>query len=287
MSITFHRASHQVDNSKNLLQIDEGRVIPRIIHQTFMSKNLPAELQENVERIKRLNPGWTHILYDDNDIQTFIRKNYGVKMLSYFGRINPRYGAARADLFRYLVMYKCGGVYLDIKSTCTKPLDEVLQPDDKYILAQWRNKPGENYAGYGLSKEVAFIEGGEYQQWHIVAAPGHPFLKAVIETVIRNIDNYRPWLHGTGGIGVLRLTGPLVYTLAIHPLLASASYRLVNNETDVGLQYSVYTNTHHRSVYKTNYSLLTESIIHMKNFHKILAYLYSFAKKSKHLLFGR
>jgi hypothetical protein len=261
--------------------------IPRIIHQTFMSKNLPFQLQDNVENIKRLNPGWVHILYDDIDIQNFIQENYGPEMLGYFKRINPRYGAARADLFRYLLMYKCGGVYLDIKSTCTVPLDEVLKPDDKYILAQWRNKPGEIYAGYGISKEVAHIDGGEYQQWHIVTVPGHPFLKAVIDTILHNMDIYRPWLHGTGGIGVLRLTGPLVYTLAIHPMLAIAPHTLVKDETVIGLRYSVYTNTHHRSVYKTNYSLLTESILQMKKLDKFLALLYSLAKKSKHIVFGR
>jgi mannosyltransferase OCH1-like enzyme len=287
MSKTFHNTSNNSTSSIFIPQVDEGSVIPHIIHQTFMSKNLPKELQENVENIKRLNPGWTYILYDDNDIETFILENYGPVILSYFERINPRYGAARADLFRYLLMYKCGGLYLDVKSTCISNMDEVLKSNDKYILSNWRNKAGEIHAGYGISSEVTHIEGGEYQQWHIIAAPGHPFLKAVIETVLSNIDKYRPWLHGTGGIGVLRLTGPLAYTLAINPILELAAHRMVKDETAVGLQYSVYTNTHHRSVYKTNYSLLTESIIRMKKLDSLLAYLYSFTKKSKHRLFGR
>lgn len=267
--------------------VAEGTGIPRVIHQTFMTKKLPAELQENVDNLKRLNPGWKHIIHDDDDIKQFIEENYGPGILTYYERINPRYGAARADLFRYLLLYKCGGVYLDIKSTCTRPLDEVLQPDDRYILSKWRNKPGESHEGFGTSKEVAHLAGGEYQQWHIIAAPGHPFLKAVLETVLTNIDNYRPWLHGTGGIGVLRLTGPLAYTLAIQPLLPTAAYRAVANETVVGLQYNIYKTTSHRAVYKTNYSLLTESVVHMNWINKLPAHLYSIAKKSKHLLFGR
>jgi hypothetical protein len=271
----------------DLVHVAEGTAIPRIVHQTFMSKDLPAKLQENVDTIKRLNPGWQHIIHDDNDIKEFIRENYGPGVLSYFERINPRYGAARADLFRYLLMYKCGGVYLDIKSTCTRPLDQVIRPDDKFILSHWRNKPGEKHEGFGTSKEVTHIPRGEYQQWHIVAVPGHPFMRAVIETVLGNIDRYRPWLHGTGGIGVLRLTGPLTYTLAIQPLLPTAAHRIVDNETEVGLEYSVYKPGSHRAVYKTNYSRLTESIIHMSTVNKLPAYLYSFAKKSKHVLFGK
>lgn len=271
----------------NLPQLDEGTVIPRIIHQTFMSKKLPPELQENVDNIKRLNPGWTHVIYDDDDIRAFISENYGPHILRYFERINPRYGVARADLFRYLLMYKCGGVYLDIKSACIRPLEQVIRPDDRYILSNWRNKPGEPHEGFGTSEEVVGIAGGEYQQWHIIAAPGHPFLKAVIETVLRNIDQYRPWLHGTGAIGVLRLTGPLAYTVAIQPLLPAVLHRRVANETVMSLQYSVYAHTSHRAVYKTNYSVLTESIVLMKNADQLLAHCYSFAKKSKHLLLAK
>jgi mannosyltransferase OCH1-like enzyme len=278
--------------SSNLLpHLDEGTFIPRVIHQIFfagVSEKLPPELKENVETIKRLNPGWSHFLYGHEEIQAFIRKNYGPIILSYFERINPKYGAARADLFRYLLMYKCGGVYLDIKSTCNCSLDQVLKPNDKYILSQWRNKPGEIHATFGTSKEVAHIVGGEYQQWHIVTVPGHPFLKAVLETVLKNIDKYRPWLHGTGVIGVLRLTGPLAYTQAIHPLLVEgrAEYRMVKDETLLCFQYSIFKTPHHR-FYKTNYFVLTESVVHMKKLHKLPAYLYSLAKKSKRMLLSK
>lgn len=52
----------------------------------------------------------------------------------------------------------------------------------------------------------------------MIAAPGHPFLRAVIERVVSNVDNYSPWRFGVGSIGVLRVTGPVAYTLAIAPL---------------------------------------------------------------------
>ena len=269
----------------SVLPVHENLLIPRVIHQTFMSKNLPVELKVNVENIQRLNPGWSHIIYDDAGIKEFIRENYGLDILNHFERINPKYGAARADLFRYLLMYKCGGVYLDIKSTCTRPLDEILKPDDKYILSQWRNTPGEPYAGFGISKEVAHIPGGEYQQWHIITVLGHPFLKAVIEKVLGNIERYRPWVHGSGRRAVLQLTGPIPYTLAIHPLLPTSKYRIVNNETVAGLQYSVFKPKLHQAIFKTHYSQLTEPIVKMKGLNKLKAYLFHLAKTSKHSLF--
>ena len=177
MAIPFHYPAPSNDKQFQLLQLAESTVIPRVIHQTFMTKNLPLELQGNVENLKRLNPGWKHMIHDDDDIVKFITENYGLSIVNYYKRINPRYGAARADLFRYLLMYKCGGVYLDIKSTCSRPLDEVLLPTDRYILSHWRNKPEEVHAGFGMSKEVAHVTGGEYQQWHIIAARATRSLK--------------------------------------------------------------------------------------------------------------
>ncbi len=249
-------------NEMNIVPaIAEGTTIPRVIHQTFYSKLLPSELQENGAKIKALNPGWEYKLYDDADITAFLRENYAPRILNYFNRISPSYGAAKADLFRYLLLYKCGGLYLDIKSTLTKPLDDILRADDRYLLSNWRNKKGEPFENWGLHTALGDMTDGEFQQWHIVAAPGHPFLKAVIENVLRNIDRYHPSLHGTGKDGVLRLTGPIAYTLAIAPLLHLYKHRFADSQADLGFEYSIYNNSAHKIVFRSHYANLTEPIV--------------------------
>jgi hypothetical protein len=203
-------------------------------------------------------------LYGDADIIGFINKYYGSYVLRCFEKINPLYGAARADLFRYLLMYQCGGVYLDIKSTIYKPLDEVLRPDDQYILSQWRNKLGETYQGWGLYPDLSHFPGGEFQQWHIVARPQHPFLKSVIANVLRNIESYRPYNQGVGKIGVLRTTGPVAYTLSIVPFLKKFPYRFVDIQKDLNFSYSIYESSgfsFHQSIFKNHYSTLKEPLI--------------------------
>ena len=267
--------------SNKLPEVEQVTTIPRIIHQTFKSRNLPAEFQKNVEQLKALNPKWEHRFYDDDDIKRFISDVYGLDILAYFNRINPKYGAAKADLFRYLLLYKYGGVYLDIKSTFEKPIDQVLKPDDRFLLAKWSNKAGAKREGWGMPKELHKIPGGEFQQWHIVATSGHPFLKAVIERVLHNIDCYKPWLHGTGGNGVLRLTGPIAYTLAIHPLLPHHPHRMVNDETELSLIYSMLKSSSHKPLFKGHYTTLTDSVVNMTGVENIIAKMYSLAKKMK------
>lgn len=240
--------------------------IPKILHQTYFSATdepaiLPPEILQNIERIKALNPNWEHRLYGRDEITRFIGEHYGARILEYFERIDPAYGAARADFFRYLLMYRCGGVYLDVKSTITGALDDFLHADDTFILSQWKNQPQEEFAGWGLHYEVKEIEGGEFQQWHIIAAPGHPFLRAVILQVLTNIDLYIPGLHGVAKNGVLRATGPMPYTLAIAPLLRPDNHRMVSDDAAFPLKYSIYGYDAHFDVFKSHYSRLTIPVV--------------------------
>lgn len=238
-----------------------GTAIPRIIHQTMTSRDLPDIFTDNISKIKEMNQGWRHIFYDGEDRERFIGEHYGNKILAYYRRIDPRYGAARADLFRYLLMYKIGGVYFDIKSTTVRPLDEVIRPDDLYILSHWRNQAGEARAEWGMHDALKETGRGEYQQWHIVCAPGHPFLRAVIERVLRNIDAYRPWRERLGQHATVRVTGPIPYTKAIHPIRALHPHRLVEDESEIGLEYSILPGFDHTRLFASHYVYLERPMI--------------------------
>lgn len=262
--------------------VENESAIPRIIHQTYKSNNLPPALQQNVDHLKRTNPTWEYRFYDDQGIHDFISATYGPEILSYYNKINHLYPASRADFFRYLVIYACGGVYLDIKSCFIKPIDEVVQADDQFLLANWPNHPGGEYEGFGLREELNGIPGGEYQQWHVISCAGHPFLKAAIARVLNNIRSYKPWIHGVGARGVLCLTGPTAYTLAIHPIVHLHKHRKLNTHTDVSLRYSVVEGSSHRQLYSIpHYKTLTHPVVTLKGLRKYGGFLYSGVQKAK------
>lgn len=234
--------------------------IPRVIHQIYFTPDgaaPPPLIRENIARIRTLNPDWEHRLYDYDAMVDFVTTQYGADMLGYFLRIRPEYGAARADLFRYLLMYRLGGLYLDIKSSTDKPLRTIVRDDDLYVLSQWENGPGEPYEKWGLYPELRHSPRGEFQQWFILAAPGHPFLHAVILRVLTNLHRYDPALHGTGWASVIKLTGPIAYTLAILPLLSTSPHRIIRSHTELGLRYSIFdTPDRHHALFRTHYSAL-------------------------------
>lgn len=277
--------SLNIKSGRNIITlVAEEKRIPRILHQTFHSKILPQVIQKNIDKIKVMNPEWEYRFYDDEDIVDFIKKNYDPQIINYFNRINPIYGAAKADLFRYLLMYKCGGVYIDIKSSLRKPLNDILKEDDRYLLSGWKDNETPQFDGWGVHAVVNNVVFEEYQQWYIVAAPGHPFLKAVIENVLRNIENYIPSLHGVGKPGVLNVTGPVAYTLAIKPLLHFHHHRIVHSQSDLGFEYSIFrSNDGHNSLFKMHYTDLSEPVINIEGTRKVLTGFIRILKESRAL----
>jgi mannosyltransferase OCH1-like enzyme len=88
-------------------------VIPLNIFQTWHTKKLPPLMKQNVDYIKKSNPAFTYTLFDDEDCYKFIKNNYTKDVADAFNNLVP--GAYKADLWRYCVLYKLGGIYLDIK----------------------------------------------------------------------------------------------------------------------------------------------------------------------------
>ncbi len=231
-------------------------MIPKIIHQTLPTKDeINPAFIENANKLKRLNPGWSYRLYDDHDIHTFIDHHYN-HLLPVYESIDTMYGPARADFFRYLLMQHTGGVYLDIKSTVDVPLDNVLKQDDEYILSYWNQHRN---PGAGFFPELEPYQ--EFQQWHIVCRPQHPFLEEVIGSVVRNIEDYQPY-KGVGKMGVLRLCGPIAYTKAIVNIKAQHKHRFLDI-VDLGFRYTMFQNCmiHNSSYRRQHYSSLEHSIV--------------------------
>lgn len=257
-------------NYQELLPHKElGTEISQHIFQTYRTKTgLPHDIEQNIEHLKRLNPEYEYHLFDDEDIKAFILEHYGEVIWGYYQRIAPIYGAARADFFRYLLVYQLGGVYLDIKSSLDKPLKEVLRVEDKFILTHWDNRSGEQYEGIGIYSELGSLPRGEYIQWSIASVAGHPFLRAVILQMLRNIDEYTPFRHGAGLWGVLRTTGPVMYTKVIEAmrptLVEGQDYRLLDKPQEIGLRYSIYDTAGvygHKKALKANYNKAYTPII--------------------------
>jgi len=184
--------------------------IPFIVHQTFYTTSLPIQIVKIINHNKKLCPNYKFYFYDDEACEEFIKKNFEERVYNAYMKLNKYYGAMKADFFRYCVLYKLGGIYLDIKSKINKPLGLIIKANDVCVLDKLRNY-----------LEPWRRNNPTYEQWLLMFAPNHPYLNEMINQMVSNIENnYQPRIEGyiklTSKQKVLMLTGPDAFTQAIN-----------------------------------------------------------------------
>ncbi|WP_442589792.1 glycosyltransferase family 32 protein [Pedobacter sp. AW31-3R] len=187
--------------------------IPKIIHQTFKTSGLPLITRWHISKFRKRNPEYAYEFYDDERIEQFIADEYNEEILQLYRKINI--GAAKADFFRYLILFKKGGIYLDIDSSISGKLKDFIQPNDSAIISSEKNP-------------------GVFVQWALIFEANHPFLNRTIELVCENIrkNTYPHDVH--------QMTGPSVYTKAIQECLKKSPdipYRILGIDYNGHLKF--------------------------------------------------
>lgn len=183
-------------------------MIPKNIFQTFKTKELPWLTRFHIKRMLKRNPEYTYHFYDDDKILDFFKSEFPEEYFKAFKSLTI--GAAKADFFRYAILYKKGGIYLDIDCKLVSRFEKFINDDDQAIISKER-------------------DGRDYTQWALIFAPHHPFLEKTLEICLDNIRNHKfpNDVHAT--------TGPQVYTQGIRLALAenpNLSYR------ELGIEYN-------------------------------------------------
>lgn len=191
---------------------------PGIVHQTAaLSTPNPAALSWYYA-----NVGEEHIFYNDKQALKFVRDNTEPAIAEIYESLrNP---VAKADLFRYLVLQKNGGVYADIDTTTLSPINAwIPQEFDPatigLVIGIEVDHPSvtdaAEIAAWGWSDNFQFV------QWTILAKPGHRALSYVIEEVVSKIKALAEKRSQTiknlelSPMDIIRTTGPGPFTKAI------------------------------------------------------------------------
>src|SRR5262249_53198499 len=126
-----------------------------------------------VAGIKLLNPDFDYLFFDDLHVEQFVDAEfpqYRHVFESFPIRIQ------RYDFFRYLAIYRLGGFYFDMDVLLSSSLMELL--DYGCVFSFERLTVNEFLRDeLGMDWEIGNYAFG--------AAPGHPFLHAVIQNCIR------------------------------------------------------------------------------------------------------
>lgn len=237
----------------NLTNFSKQNKIPNNIYQTFISKNLPPNIIKVIQHNKKMCPDYNFIFYDDHECDLFIQHHFDEKTYGAYKKINPVYGAMKADFFRYCILYKKGGVYLDIKSMIKHPLNKIIHKQDDCLLDLPR-------------RYESWRKTSTYEQWMLMFSPQHPYLLEVITTMVDLIhQNYEPIIETipvlTTKQKILHVTGPDMFSKCIHlylnknpPLHRHVDYH----------KYFLHSNSNYTNLYTLNKKL------HYSQYHEPL-----------------
>lgn len=168
-------------------------MIEKNIFQCYWNRNQSPQakqwVNETINLYKESNPEYTYHLYNLDDMYNFVKKSFPGRIFKCYNSLNI--DVARSDFWRYLVLYKYGGVYVDMDSYLVKPLASYINIDDTAIISP---EPHKN----------------RYTMWALIFSSKHKILENLIGMICDNIEQrkFPQNVHKT--------TGPSVFSLAVN-----------------------------------------------------------------------
>jgi mannosyltransferase OCH1-like enzyme len=185
-----------------------GSSIPKIVYQSWISRDMAPKMRANLNKWTSLNDKtYRFVFFDDNEQRDWMKENCTEYWPAWKALQLP---AARADLFRYCILYVDGGVWSDIDVEPILPLSDFIRPEAsaELIVVQDGGMPGDGFL-YN-----AFL----------AAVPRHPVLKRSMD-IVRG--HYKIRLEE----GAVFCTGPHVLWRAVNDTTSGQ----VQPKTFVGL----------------------------------------------------
>lgn len=152
-----------------------GYKIPKKIHMIWLGSKTPPLVWKMLDSWKWCHPGWSIKLWTDNDVRQFPLKNRQA-----YDR--AKNWGEKSDIFRYELLEKEGGIYVDTDFECFKAFDEIC-------------KVADFFGGVGYSCGAPYLLTGI-----IGCRPGHPILKECVARLqVGSGDNdFQRILRATG-----------------------------------------------------------------------------------------
>lgn len=110
-------------------------VIPKKIHIAWKSRDLLESdsffIQNCIGKLLELSDDWDAIIYDDNDIDEYLRENLDRKD---YLLLENKHIVEKCDVWRLIKMYQEGGLYTDIDRLCNTPLSSIIKETTKTVI---------------------------------------------------------------------------------------------------------------------------------------------------------
>jgi glycosyltransferase involved in cell wall biosynthesis len=195
-------------------------LIPLVLYQTEKEprERLPKKVLEAMAQFQRLNPAFRVAYFDDVAASALLVKSYGKhsSVVDAFERLLVP--AFKMDFWRYCILYKFGGFYLDADALVLKPLPLSMWATSSFVAPTELVPFGVNNAFFG-------------------SKAGHPILGKAMELVIANVKKglyppvppvLRPYLPEHPYMAVLTISTSVVLGRAFNEFVGTPELQAHN-----------------------------------------------------------
>ena len=211
--------------------------VPNVVYHTWKFPLVSAPHARAIRRFRRLNKDFSFEFFDDERLTRYMREFYaGQPILDVFEHV--KIPAARADIWRYCVLYREGGVYCDIDSMLMTPLRTLLKDNPREVLSfeggKWNGllAPGvyadpSVFVSAPSNKARALLDEPEHTvlNWFLLFEKGHPILRNTIDLIVKNFPFFKDKVFDSVWKGVIHSTGPLVLTQGVWSWLDAEGHK--------------------------------------------------------------
>jgi mannosyltransferase OCH1-like enzyme len=131
--LSFIEFLKKLYNQNHLLKSNKPKIqIPKIIHQIWLGEGFPTEYKIFQDNWKKQHPDWRFIFWTEQKLkEKFPNFLYNQKL---FNEAHENENFAKmADIARYEILYKFGGLYADCDCDCLKPFDILNENYSFYV----------------------------------------------------------------------------------------------------------------------------------------------------------
>jgi mannosyltransferase OCH1-like enzyme len=145
--------------------------VPLVVYRSWHSDQIPVRMMETVKKTIAMTPEFDNYFFTDQDCIEFIESNYEPNVGKAFRCLKA--GAYKSDLWRYCILYKRGGIYIDIKLELHLRLKEILEKYPKLFIIDMAKCDDTTALWNGVMS----------------SPPGNPMFKACIDEIVENCRN--------------------------------------------------------------------------------------------------
>ena len=168
-------------NYFNVKNKNKESKIPKIIHQIWLGGDFPKEYEYYRDKMMDINIGWEYKLWTDKDVDSF-----GLQNIKLFNNITNL--GARSDIFRYEILDRMGGIYIDTDFDTVKSFDDLTHLDF--------------FAGNG------HVDTPEVFNSIMASIPGHKYMNNIVNELLKKdtfLDDIPGVMNNTGPYFVSRV----------------------------------------------------------------------------------